>query len=239
MVSSATPPGARPKKSESVLEQLARGAFDFRQLAESALAAQGVPIEHAGRAIEGIVLYLQEVLRWGVRVDLIAPSSLEEFIDLSLADAALIARAELLRAPSAAVRHVMDVGSGGGAPGIPLAILLAATGRPYRFTFVEPRDKRVAFLRSVVGQLGLRSSEVLRTRSDQLPAHGADVALARATLPPSEWMVEGARLAHEVWVLVAKEAAPEAPEGWALVEDHTYLWPGTGRHRRALYYCRR
>jgi 16S rRNA (guanine527-N7)-methyltransferase len=54
-----------------------------------------------------------------------------------------------------AERHLnaLDVGSGGGLPALPLAIALKGSGA--RFTLVEPIAKKVAFLRTVIRELGL------------------------------------------------------------------------------------
>jgi 16S rRNA G527 N7-methylase RsmG len=227
----------RAKKPGGIFASLEQGEHNWADLARSLLLAQGLPSSVIASALPGITIYLREVLRWGSRVDLIAPSSLDEFLDLSLADAAVIAKFELLRASGAeGAPHWVDVGSGGGAPGVPLALLLNAGGRLGRLTLVEPRDKRVAFLRSLVGQLELPRAEVLRSRSDVLPSDIADVAVARATLPPPEWVMEGARLARRVWVLLAREAAPEPPPGWCEDAEISYLWVRTGRERRALCY---
>lgn len=124
------------------------------------------------------------------------------------------------------------MGSGGGAPGLPLALLLPQL----HLTLVEPRDKRVAFLRSMLGRLNLTRAQVLRQRSDTLPDRSAAVALARATLPPPEWLREGARLARRaVWVLLAKEPAPTL-EGWRLEQLTPYAWPLTGFERSLALY---
>lgn len=176
-------------------------------------------------------LYLKEVTRWGEKVDLVAPRSLEELLDLSLSDALILARAGVTPG------HIIDVGSGGGAPGVPLAILLDSEAGGFRFTFVEPRDKRVAFLRSIVAQLGFGSAEVLRARSDALPNDCADVSLARATLPPAEWVREGLRLAPVTWLFLAREAPPVGLDA-ALDHDETYSWPSTGKERRLVRYRR-
>jgi 16S rRNA G527 N7-methylase RsmG len=228
---------AGAKKPEGIFASLERGSHNWGDLARSSLLAQGLEPGVVAAALPGITIYLREVLRWGSRVDLIAPSSLDEFLDLSLADAAALAKSELSSSPNAHTDvHWVDVGSGGGAPGIPLALLLQAGGRLGRLTLVEPRDKRVAFLRSVVGQLGLPLAQVVRSRSDALSDNFADVAVARATLPPAEWVLEGARLARQVWVLLAREAAPAPPLGWELHADISYKWAATGRERRALLY---
>jgi 16S rRNA (guanine527-N7)-methyltransferase len=60
--------------------------------------------------------------------------------------------------------RVMDVGSGGGIPGIPLAI-----ARPdLRLTLVEATQKKAVFLRAVSTALGLRNVEVCAQRAEQL-----------------------------------------------------------------------
>lgn len=49
--------------------------------------------------------------------------------------------------------RILDVGSGGGLPALPMAIALK--GGPAQFTLVEPIGKKVAFLRQVIRELGL------------------------------------------------------------------------------------
>src|SRR5688572_11477687 len=88
--------------------------------------------------------YLCELRSWGARLDLVAPRTRGEFLDLALADAAIVAKAEAER--GSATDRLVDVGSGGGAPGIPLAIFLSALRGPGPLTLVEPRAKRVTFL---------------------------------------------------------------------------------------------
>jgi 16S rRNA (guanine527-N7)-methyltransferase len=79
--------------------------------------------------------------------------------------------------------HVADVGSGGGLPGVPLAIV----ERERRFTLIESRAKRVRFLRHVVAELGLTNTEVAHGRAEDLPVtRPFDTVLARAVAPPAE-----------------------------------------------------
>ena len=70
-----------------------------------------------------------------------------------------------------------DVGSGGGFPGIPLSIV-----RPdLTWRLLEPRQKRVSFLKATVARLGLKNVEVIAARSDETPASTSDIAVTRAT----------------------------------------------------------
>ena len=76
---------------------------------------------------------------------------------------------------------LLDVGSGGGFPGIPLKIMLPAT----RMTLLEARRKRVSFLKHVVRCLDLVDVHVLHDRLERmshlLPSDGGfDVIVSRA-----------------------------------------------------------
>ena len=78
---------------------------------------------------------------------------------------------------------VIDVGSGAGLPGIPLAI-----ARPdLRITLIEPLLKRYNYLNEVVEELGLDNVTVLRGRAEEGPIKkavaGADVVTSRAVAP--------------------------------------------------------
>lgn len=82
--------------------------------------------------------------------------------------------------------HVMDIGSGGGFPALPLAI--AGKGGPRRFTLIEPNARKVSFLRTVARELGL-AVRVLGMRADEVDSREtgtADVVTARALAPLAE-----------------------------------------------------
>jgi len=78
-------------------------------------------------------------------------------------------------------RQIFDLGSGGGFPGLPLAIALK--GGPQRVTLIESNRRKGAFLRAVVRELGL-PARVLAVRAESLAdsreTGGADVLTARA-----------------------------------------------------------
>jgi 16S rRNA (guanine527-N7)-methyltransferase len=172
-----------------------------------------------------LAAYCELVVAWNQRVDLTAARSADELVDLLLADALAMASA----LPGTNAERWLDVGSGVGAPGIPLALLT-----PVRMTLVEPREKRVAFLRTAVGSLARPDILVTRTRSDTFADASCEVAVSRATLPPEQWLAEGARLAtRRVWLLLAKAGLPEVA-GRRILADVRYRWPLTGAERRAI-----
>jgi 16S rRNA (guanine527-N7)-methyltransferase len=77
---------------------------------------------------------------------------------------------------------VADVGSGGGLPGLPLAISLPDIA----FTLIESRRKRVSFLRHAAATLGLANVSVAHARAEELKAQPFATVMARAVAPPAE-----------------------------------------------------
>lgn len=83
------------------------------------------------------------------------------------------------------VEHVVDVGSGGGLPGIPLAITMPQV----TFSLVESTKKKAVYLNEVVSQLELDNVTVLADRAESLATSDggfrdiADAVIARAVGP--------------------------------------------------------
>jgi 16S rRNA (guanine527-N7)-methyltransferase len=175
--------------------------------------------------------FLDTLVHWNQRMDLTAGRTPDELVDLFLADAVVLAATTEMSTHGP--QRWVDVGSGAGAPAIPLAVL-----RPdLDLTLVEPKAKRVAFLRTALGELSLERVQVRRARSSDLPDASFDVACSRATLKPDAWLREGARLADSIWVLLARGATPVLP-GWRAAEAHDYEWPLTSAPRRALRFAK-
>lgn len=190
-------------------------------------ASCGLSLTLEEGARESLATWLDLVVAWSERVDLTAARDADTLVDLLLADAALLASTEL-------AGSVIDVGSGVGAPAIPLAILRPSLS----LTLVEPRERRAAFLRTSCGTLSRPDIRLLRARSMEVQTGAAEVALSRATLPPPAWLREGARLAQRaVWVLLGQDAPPTLAS-WLPDLDLSYEWPLTGGRRRAVRYAR-
>ena len=194
---------------------------------EAAPASCGRSLSATETARGQLVTWLDLVVAWSDRVDLTAARDPDTLVDLLVADAAVLATTHL-------TGSVIDVGSGVGAPAIPLAILLPAL----TLTLVEPRDRRAAFLRTSIGTLGRPEIQLLRARSMEVQTEIAQVAMSRATLPPPLWLREGARLAQSaVWVFLGQDEPPTLPT-WHADLDLSYDWPLTGGRRRAVRFVR-
>jgi 16S rRNA (guanine527-N7)-methyltransferase len=78
-------------------------------------------------------------------------------------------------------QSAFDTGSGAGLPGIPLAIALPAV----RFTLIEPKRRRAAFLEAAAQTLGITNVSVRALRAEDV-ADETDLCLARALASPAE-----------------------------------------------------
>lgn len=147
----------------------------------AALLAQILAAGLAGMSLEGItpeqrVLLLNYVLllqRWNATHNLTAVRDPRDMIPRHILDSLAVL-------PFLEPGSVVDIGSGAGLPGIPLAICRPAQD----FTLVEPAAKRVAFLRSVVAELGLTNVQIAPLTSEHYqPEILPDRIISRATAP--------------------------------------------------------
>ena len=116
--------------------------------------------------------YERLVRVWAPRLDLVSPGDLERFRSRHVQDS--LRAAPLVNA--APPGPCIDVGSGAGLPGIPLAIV---TGR--QWTLLEPRTRRAAFLEEVVRELDLSCTVIARTAQEAAADPGMAVSFACAT----------------------------------------------------------
>ncbi|MEZ5855675.1 MAG: 16S rRNA (guanine(527)-N(7))-methyltransferase RsmG [Hyphomicrobiaceae bacterium] len=136
--------------------------------------------------IARLEVYAATLRHWQARINLVAPSTLDDAWHRHFADSAQIASL----APATASSWV-DLGSGAGFPGLVCAILRAGRAAPRpRFTLVESDQRKCAFLREVVRQTSLATLipvDILCARIEESATRAkltsADVISARALAP--------------------------------------------------------
>jgi 16S rRNA (guanine527-N7)-methyltransferase len=127
-----------------------------------------------GPALPLIQRYGEILAGAGVERGLIGPREVDRLWERHLMNCAAVA--ELI--PEGA--HVVDVGSGGGLPGV----VLAAARTDLRVTLLEPLLRRTVFLDECLDALELDNAEVLRGRAEDWAGRmGADAVTARAVAP--------------------------------------------------------
>jgi 16S rRNA (guanine527-N7)-methyltransferase len=128
--------------------------FDFREQLQQGCTALGIALD--AEAVERLFLYFTELLRWSRKINLIAKGTPEaEILENHFLDSLTLL--SLLEGPGL---HLLDVGSGAGFPG-----LVCKAARPdLTVTLLEPRLKRVSFLRHIIRTLKLSGVEALAGR---------------------------------------------------------------------------
>ena len=171
-----------------------------RTALESLAIGWGVPV--SDDQVARLLQFAELLLLWNERINLTGARSVEALVDEHLPDS--FAVASVLGEPA----RVIDVGSGGGLPAIPLSILRPAL----QVLLVEPLAKKVAFLRTAVRELGLGGRIAIDPRRIEevvaSPRDAPDVALSRATFPPARWLEVGRGLVRpggQVLVLTVPE----------------------------------
>lgn len=163
--------------------------------------------------------YASALTRWSVAINLVAPASLPDLWQRHILDSA-----QLFPLMPAGARHWADLGTGGGLPGLVIAIL--ARGGPLRLTLVESDRRKAAFLRTQVAEHGLKAA-VVTDRAESLAPLNADVISARALAPLDRLLPMVSRhLAPQGIALLPKgrrwaTELAEARRGWSFeTADH-------------------
>ena len=113
---------------------------------------------------------LDELERWNRKVNLTAVRDREQMRILHIADS--LAAQPLLHG-----QRILDIGTGPGFPGLPLAIV-----EPDRqFTLLDSNNKKIRFVEHALGVLGLDNVVAVQSRAeDYAPGHRFDTVIARA-----------------------------------------------------------
>jgi 16S rRNA (guanine527-N7)-methyltransferase len=125
---------------------------------KDALVELGIAYE--ATAMDIFRRYMELVLLRNEHMNLTAITDPELFAVKHFADSVLCAGWP----ETAAAREVVDIGTGAGFPGIPLAILLPG----HRFTLIDSLGKRARFLEELIPELGLANVRVICGRAEDL-----------------------------------------------------------------------
>ena len=120
-----------------------------------------------------LLAYLTMIQKWNKAYNLVGTSNADELVQKHLLDSLSIV-------PHIKISPVLDVGSGAGLPGIPLAICLPDIS----FTLLDSNGKKARFMRQVVMDLKLTNVEIVQTRVENYqPSDAPKTVLARAFAP--------------------------------------------------------
>lgn len=123
--------------------------------------------------LDALVRYTELLERWNATYNLTAVRSRDEIVTHHLADCLAVVPALRRRAPGG---RLLDVGSGGGLPGVVIAVMLP----DWQVTCIDAVGKKVAFVRQAAGVLAIPNLQAVHARIEKLQAPPFDVVTARA-----------------------------------------------------------
>ena len=153
-------------KPKDVIEDLYRSA-----------SQRGILLEK--RHLEQFSVFCRELFLWNRQMNLVSERSVKEIVNRHFLDS-------LTPLPflSKNTASLMDLGSGGGFPGIPIKIMMP----DLRVYLVDSSRKKTSFLLQVIGILHLQNIAVVRARIEQMMMGGQwagalDAVISRAAFP--------------------------------------------------------
>lgn len=117
------------------------------------------------------------LVKWNKSVNLVSNATLPSLKDRHIADSA-----QLVTHMPPGVRSWVDLGTGGGFPGLVVAIILAETNPSVAVTLIEADQRKSAFLREAARSLKV-DVRVIAERIESCPVQNADIVSARALAP--------------------------------------------------------
>jgi 16S rRNA (guanine527-N7)-methyltransferase len=163
-------------------------------LSESAIAALLTPyLTPPATILPQLSAYLGLLLRWNARMNLTAIRKPEEIVQRHFGESLFTALH--LGDPDT----VLDLGSGAGFPGLPIALLRSEI----RVTLAESQGKKASFLREAIRSLRLKNAEVWASRAEMLPeAHRFHTVTLRAVDDMASAIAAAApRATHQIVML--------------------------------------
>lgn len=108
---------------------------------------------------------------WNDKINVISRKDIDNLYERHILHSLSIARVVQFESGAS----ILDLGTGGGLPGIPLAILFPET----KFTLVDGTGKKIRVANSIIDKIGLKNAVAKHTRAEDLK-HKFDFVLARA-----------------------------------------------------------
>jgi len=170
-----------------------------------AQACRQLALEVDAAQRDQLLRYVAQLQRWNRTYNLTAIRDGEQMLVHHVFDSLSVVRP--LEAVLGARATILDVGSGGGLPGVILAALRPA----WQITCVDAVDKKMAFVRQMSGALGLSNLQARHARIESLEPAACDAVISRAFASLADFAAWSGRHVREGGNLVAmKGKTPDA-----------------------------
>ena len=189
-----------------------------------------LPLELNASVQHQLIDYLQLLVKWNRAYNLTAIRQPEQMVTRHLLDSLVIG--PYLQGP-----RILDVGTGAGLPGIPLALAYP----DLQFTLLDSNGKKIRFVTQAVAELGLANVDVIQSRIEAFqPECRFDTITARAFASIEELIDQTTRLlVDKGQYLIMKGVYPVAeveamPEGYQVDAVHQLEVPALDAERHLL-----
>lgn len=132
-----------------------------------------IGVDVSRETMERLHVFAALTEKWTTKINLIAKSTVPDIWNRHIIDSAQVF--QYAETP----QHWVDIGSGGGFPGIVMAILAKELSPDTKFTLIESDARKCTFLRTAIREIDL-NAYVITQRIEKSPQQCADVVSARA-----------------------------------------------------------
>lgn len=213
-------------------------AGTFNRTALAALLERGVGalgLDLGQKGLDRLLDYTALLVKWNRVYNLTAVRDPERMITQHLLDS-------LAAVPAVAnARRLLDVGAGGGLPGMVFAIWAAECAPEMHVTMVDTVHKKTAFLTQAKAELGLENVTVVTGRVEQMdPAVKFDVITSRAFAELRDFITWSAHLLEAGGRFVAMKGVMPTdeisalPSGWIVTGVEQLSVPGLDAERHLV-----
>lgn len=131
-------------------------------------------IELSPKQVSQIEQMLEQLLHWNSRHNLTSHKKIDDFIVYHVLDS--LAAVKYFQA----YHHILDIGTGAGFPGIPLAIVYPEK----EFHLLDSNGKKIAYLRHLISHIGLENVKLHHSRVQDFKSDQIDLITSRALADP-------------------------------------------------------
>jgi 16S rRNA (guanine527-N7)-methyltransferase len=206
---------------------------DAAQLKRIAEGAAQMGLSLSPEQLKLLGRHVDLLLKWNRSINLTAITDPDEVAEKHVLDSLAVV-------PVLPSGSLLDAGTGGGFPGIPVAI-----AKPeLEITLVDSVQKKVAFLKSALAELRLPKVRAYAARLEGNPSREdlprVHAAVARAFAPPAQWLALAEQYVLPggvaICMLGPTDEVPDRVGDLALQEQLSYVLPYSRSQRRLAIY---